>query len=154
MISLDVKPPKGMAQIARALHNASDDINRELKHDLYRVAAQYGKVVPKEVHLFVPSGFVEVFRAGLVVNGDVHLSSSGPTIRMKARASTAGGKKSEIAKIERGILRHPVFGNRERWVNQRIKPGFFSKTILKHQDILSTAVVEVMQRVAAKIGAI
>lgn len=39
--------------------------------------------------------------------------------------------RSKMRDLDRGRLRHPVFGNRKVWVNQRIPAGMFSKAAEK-----------------------
>ena len=36
--------------------------------------------------------------------------------------------------LNRGRLRHPLFGNRNFWFNQDVKPGFFTDTIAADAD--------------------
>jgi hypothetical protein len=57
----------------------------------------------------------------------------------------------DIRAIDRGRLRHPVWGNRRRWVNQRVRPGFFTKTIEDRAHIVRDELVDVMQEVAREV---
>lgn len=50
-----------------------------------------------------------------------------PGVRIVARKSKKGGRKSDVDAIDRGRLRHPVFGNRRVWVEQRVRPGWFTE---------------------------
>jgi hypothetical protein len=55
--------------------------------------------------------------------------------------------------LDRGRLRHPVFGRmNSSWVSQRIKPGFFSDPAHRVIREVQDGMVQVMDRVAAKIG--
>lgn len=39
--------------------------------------------------------------------------------------------KSDMKALNRGKLRHPLFGNRHHWYNQSIKPGMWDKSLAK-----------------------
>jgi hypothetical protein len=41
----------------------------------------------------------------------------------------AGGKKSGAYGAEIGVVRHPVFGHKDRFVSQNVKPGWFSEPL-------------------------
>ena len=50
----------------------------------------------------------------------------------KARAKAAGKKykgnaSHNLAAINSGTLRHPLFGNRDYWYDTPVKPGFFTR---------------------------
>jgi hypothetical protein len=40
----------------------------------------------------------------------------------------------DTARTDRGTLRHPVFGNREVWVNQPVKLGWWSRPVEESRD--------------------
>lgn len=45
------------------------------------------------------------------------------------RIVAAGKTVRDLRSLDRGRLRHPVFGNREVWVNQAIRPGWFTRPL-------------------------
>jgi hypothetical protein len=49
------------------------------------------------------------------------LAGSSASVRL------VGKGMKELRDIDAGRLRHPVFGDRERWVAQSVTPGFFSR---------------------------
>lgn len=57
----------------------------------------------------------------------------------------------DFASIDRGWIRHPLFGNRERWFSQQIKPGFWTETINARADDVQRDLVQVLDDVAEKI---
>lgn len=50
-----------------------------------------------------------------------------------------------------GQFRHPVFGNRNNWVNQAARP-FFETAVRRTQPQIEQAIVAVMDEVARKAG--
>lgn len=50
-----------------------------------------------------------------------------------------------------GIFRHPVFGNREVWVNQRARPFLFS-AVFRHSDDVVEAIDRAVNAAATEHG--
>ncbi len=61
--------------------------------------------------------------------------------------------KHNIRAMDRGRLRHPVFGNRAVWVEQSIKPGWFSDAIQDGAPRVRAEIVLVMESVADRLEA-
>ncbi|MEU6344485.1 hypothetical protein ABZ883_26455 [Streptomyces sp. NPDC046977] len=53
--------------------------------------------------------------------------------------------------LDRGRLRHPVFGNRRRWVNQYADP-WWDSTIRRHQARMEREVARVIDDVQRRLG--
>lgn len=69
-----------------------------------------------------------------------------PGVRI-AIGKRQGGARS----ANRGVIRHPVFGNRERWVNQKVKPGWFDDPMKASAPEIRTALEAGMEQIAAKV---
>lgn len=83
----------------------------------------------------------------------------------KSRTSVKGGKWAGVSMVfsARGHdirtitgkrLRHPVFGNRNAWVEQTkgVEPAAWTAEIEKQKPEISRAIVRVMQDVATNVG--
>ena len=57
----------------------------------------------------------------------------------------------DVARINDGILRHPVYGNREVWVSQDIRPGFFDDPVRHGGPEVRREIEAAVQRVIRKI---
>lgn len=57
----------------------------------------------------------------------------------------------DIRSMDRGRLRHPVWGNRERWVNQAIKPGWYTDPLKEGRPVVQPKIIEAMRHTAAQI---
>lgn len=156
MIDLKIKGGEKLRRTAQVLKGkANKELRNELKRELRRSAKEFGKVVAQDVHHFMPSGYAPTLKKNLRVVGNVNVSASHAGVRIQATSKASKHskqRKSEIAKLEKGILRHPVFGNREIWVNQKIKAGFFSKPIIRHADIFYADLIKAVEKVADKIA--
>lgn len=74
-----------------------------------------------------------------------------PRVRLTGKRKNAGGKQSDLAALDRGQLRHPVFGNRKVWVLQQVRPGWFSKTVNSDIDNVRSEVNAAVEDVARRL---
>lgn len=56
-----------------------------------------------------------------------------------------------IRGMDRGNLRHPVFGNRGKWVSQKVKAGWFTDPIEADAPNIRYEIGQAMSSVAAKL---
>lgn len=75
-----------------------------------------------------------------------------PGVRIVARKTKKGGKKSDLDRIDRGQVRHPVFGNRKVWVQQDVTPGWFTKPMERGADPVRRALLDVLDDVKRKVA--
>jgi hypothetical protein len=64
----------------------------------------------------------------------------------------ASGKKHDIARLNKGLLRHPLFGNRDRWYGQGVRAGWFNNPIEKRKPEIQRGLQRVMEDVARKVA--
>lgn len=57
----------------------------------------------------------------------------------------------DLPSIDKGWIRHPVFGNRKRWVAQKVTPHYFTEPIEEDQDEIHLELFAAMDRIAEKI---
>ena len=78
-------------------------------------------------------------------------------VQVRTGARTAGvrivvGKKSGGARgANRGVVRHPVFGNRERWVDQKVPAGWFDEPLQDSAPAVRPELEKAIQRVADQV---
>jgi hypothetical protein len=75
------------------------------------------------------------------------------------RTSLAAGKVSVVGKgmkelkdIDAGRVRHPVYGDRSRWAQQAVTPGFFTKPLERRAPSIRAGVLRAVSDVARKIN--
>lgn len=74
------------------------------------------------------------------------LGGAGASVRL------AGRGMKELRDIDRGRLRHPVWGNRDVWVGQQVTPGFFSNAVERRAPGIRKEIEQAMTDVARKAG--
>lgn len=143
----------GAAEAKRAadkLRRGTRDSRREyiaaVREELLPVQREVKAGVPR----YLPSGYAPILAPSLRL---VTASASGH-VEIRARARGRKGHDRDIGRMERGTLRSPTWprGRREKWKwhGQRIKPGFFSEPIRKHQRDIRAAIVRAMDRIAKR----
>ena len=118
---------------------------RSVANGLRRRIREAGKPLAEGVLQDGPEGLPE--RGGL--SGWLR-QSKGTTSLTQARLEVklSRGGKHDLAAINRGRLRHPVFGNRGAWAGQDVEAGTYDRAIDKHAalalDDLARVVDDVM----------
>ncbi len=60
--------------------------------------------------------------------------------------------KNIPARLNEGRLRHPVFGNRRRWVNQYASPPWWDTTVRRHRPRMESEVARVLDDVRRRLS--
>lgn len=60
--------------------------------------------------------------------------------------------KHDFKDLDRGQIRHPVFGNRKTWVNETVNGGFFTREIEALKPELEHAVSEAFRKYAEEFN--
>lgn len=137
---------------AKALRLGAKHLNRELRKQLRaggeimaiearKIAGEHSEKIPPTIKVRVAGATVAVVAGG-------------------AKAPVAGlfelgnkGKGKSQAASRRGTFRHPVFGNRENWVNQEMHPFLrpaAETTLPEAQEKILQALDEVKKIVATE----
>lgn len=78
-------------------------------------------------------------------------------VQVRTGAQTAGvrvvvGKdRSGARAANQGLIRHPVFGNREKWVTQKVPPDWFDRPMRQGARTVRPELEKAMQRVIDQI---
>lgn len=81
---------------------------------------------------------------------------TGIGVRTRAAGKSVGVRivaknRYAIKQMDKGRLRHPVFGNREVWVQQSVPPGWFTKPVEAGADDARKGAVEAINYIARKV---
>lgn len=62
--------------------------------------------------------------------------------------------KVDLASLDKGRLRHPLYGNRGHWYVQAVKPGFWTDAMEgEATDTVRAAAIQAIDDVVAKLNA-
>lgn len=136
--SFTVKTTRGDAQrIASALRSAG---TKDLRRELRKIVSEETKPTRRKIrqsaldHLPQKGGLNKWAARTPSVNTDFREKSAGVRIRMSR-------KGHDYVSLNKGRLRHPVFGDRKNWVTQDIDSGFFDTPIREDSDDLKQRIV-------------
>ena len=141
-----------LADLARRLKDAGEG---GLRRELYAGIRTAAEPVLGEIRAGLPAHMPHRY-AG-VLGTDLRLTASvraGKTASVRLRGVT--GRDRQIGRLDRGVLTHPLFGNRKHWFSQGpagggMAPGFFTGPIEHAAPQLRYAVLSAMRRTAEKI---
>jgi hypothetical protein len=150
----EIRGAEQFGALARRLKEAGD---KELRSELYkginRAIKPMKKDVKDNVTSYMPSNgiYAGVIKKALSLTISKRAGKSTPGITLKAKAR---GKTDlrKVGLLDDGILRHPVFGNREKWRDTRIKGGFFTEQSKKSARFVRENIVQAMNDVAEKVA--
>ena len=138
--------------LARTLRElGARDLSNELMRGLTRAVAPMRSAIRASALSTLPS------RGGLAGR----IARSRITTRRRTGGRTAGvslvtSSEHSIRQMDRGILKHPVFGNKEVWVTQRVNSDWWSRPIRDHaagaREEMDRVMEEIARDVAKRIG--
>lgn len=121
-----VRGTNQLGQVARAARLADANMPKSIKRRLAKMGPKAKKVVQGTAAAKLPkTGGLAALVAGSMsvrVNVDTGLTSAGVTLEYTAKGK---GENRDIPAMNDGLVRHPVYGHRARWVMQRVTPGFW-----------------------------
>lgn len=137
---------RGAEDLAKAAAAIKATGNRTLKRELARAIREAAKPATLAIKA---SALAELPRRGGLGK---KVAASRVSTRVRTSARSAGVRVQatnlhDIAAMNRGRLRHPVFGNRQVWVNQEIKAGWFSDPADATKPVAQQRVRAAMERV-------
>ena len=148
MVDIQVRGADKLHVLARVLREASDkELQRELYRGLNRSVKPLRQDVKDAIPDFLPGRYAVELSRDLSIRTRRRSGSANPAIYLVGSAKTR-----DIASLNRGRLRHPLFGNRKRWYDQRIKPGFWTDTLERGAPRVRRELVIVLNDVARKIA--
>jgi hypothetical protein len=153
MADFEVTGTQQFVKLAQAL-NAQGSAGRGLKKELMTAIKDAAKPMEKEVrdHVaqYLPDRYAPIISKGLVVRPSQ--STRGKSVGLKLVGYAPGqSRRRQIRVIDGGTLRHPVYGNREAWVDQKVKPGFWSEPLEAARDKPAVEIRRAIQKTISKL---
>ena len=122
-------------------------LEKDLRKAISRALKPATKAVRASVPQYMPSGYAPVLAKAL------RLRTSNLTSGLRITGQAAGNPRPrKVTDLNRGRLRHPVFGNRDIWVTQTVRPRFFDEPLQTRAPRVRAELDTVLDEVAAKLG--
>lgn len=136
-----------LAELSKRLKQAG---NRDLRLELYREIRKVTNPIRADVRRSA--------RATLPRRGGLGAAVSRSKITVKRRTSgntvgirMIGAGRHDIEAMNRGIVRHNLFGDGRYWFEQAVPPGWWDQPTLAAQPEAAVAIVSAMETVKRKI---
>lgn len=143
-------------RVLSAQLRAAGSEGQGLRRELYRAVNAAAKPLAKEIkdagHLrsYMPNRYADVLAADMTVSATKSTGRNpGVAIKAKGRA-----KKRKLKQLDaEGVLVHPVYGDRDKWVRQttRVRPGFFSDPCKEAAPDIRDQVLAAMREIGKRI---
>ena len=147
MSDFQVTGASDFLRLSKALKAAGDtDLRKELHKGLRDAAKDLIPLAREEARETLPS---HGGLAARVAKAPIRVAVK--TGRDPGVSLMAGRKGSGAAGAERGLIRHQVFGNQDEWVEQRVRPGWLSRTVERHRRVIVGQLEQALERVADKV---
>jgi hypothetical protein len=145
-VDVTVRGEEKLAKIAGAVQRFAPDLRKELLREIRTGVKPILEEIRDEAEETLPR------RGGLadLVAGakyGVRTRTFGKEAGVRVEGRLPG---HDINSVDRGSLRHPVFG-RKSWVQQPVRPGFFSRPPEAAKPALQAVVLKAMDTVADNI---
>lgn len=120
-----------------AVKEAAENVKEDVKTEL-------AETMPKR------GGHAELITRAARTRVNQRQAGSGVKISV---VGTAKGKveKRDLNALNRGILRHPLFGRRSHWYTTSVKPGFFKRAGDKFLNRLHDQLADAIDHLARRI---
>ena len=147
-MSVRVQGGAQLHTVRQRLREVGDQgLGKQMGRALSRAGKPLAAAVRAEVPKAMPSGYAPTLAKSLRFRTAVQESRS--TARVTFRVYGDGRRdRRDVPTLNRGRLRHPVFGRRANWVDQRVRSGFVDRPV----DRLAPDVAREMQAVVDYIA--
>lgn len=144
---IEIRGAEQLAALSKKLKAAGNrELQQELSHGILQAVKPVITAARESARSTLPR------RGGLaarVANSSIRTMSPGGArfsgVRLQAK------NQYSLGRLDRGINRHPVYGNRRVWVTQKVTPGWWTKPTKEAAPQARAQVEQAMQRVANKI---
>ena len=122
--------PDELRELGRILQGMDETIRRDVVDSLKDAATtRLTDAIRAEARAVLPRrGGLADLVAETRISAEVELSGDRPGVRLAGEGPVA------LDRIDRGELVKPLFGDRTRWYEQRVQPGWWSRPIQDNAD--------------------
>lgn len=141
--------------VSRALRNIGDKgLGKQMGKALQDASKELRPAIKKSAAQLMPhsGGYAVVLSKSLRFRQNVQTSRTTARIVFKVHAD---GRKErrDIPSLNRGRLRKPLYGNRNYWYSQRVRPGFVDRPVDRLAPDIARRMNAVVDYVADQLGA-
>lgn len=144
---------------ATDLPKKAADLRAQAKRLERRVVTAAGRVVKStlepaiKAHTpeYLPSGYAPAFAGDVQVRTSVRFVHN-PGVTANISAPTGGPRGREIAAIEAGRLKHPLFGNKSYWYVTRVKRGLSRDSLKSTRPAIVEGIDSELEKIVRELA--
>jgi hypothetical protein len=148
-LSVEVVGAEQLAALAKRLRGADKLYRKELRIGINRAVKPLKQDVLEQMPLYMPARYAKVMRKALKVKTVIRTGGMA-SVRMNAIAK-GRHKNRDTRALDRGVLRHPLYGDRGWWYAQKVKRGFWSEPLKDGAPRVRAEVMDVIRTVNKKL---
>lgn len=139
-----------LESVARELRRQADgELFRELTAAMRRGAESAKEQVRAGLDPRHPKRyFAETLPPDLDLRVSVSTTGREPGVSLVARAGRGTAGRRALRRLDRGVLAHPLAGDREQWFRQDVEPGFFTGPARAAEPEVTRNLEDALSRVA------
>jgi hypothetical protein len=138
-----------LAKNLNAQGKAGRGLWKELNKAIANAVEPMVDVVKRHLDQYLPDRYADAIRPKLTVRVSRSTKGTGPALKLVG-TSKGRSKRRRVGTIDRGTLRHPVY-RMDTWVDQSVKPGFWSTPLSESAEIPRREVRRAIQATIRKI---
>lgn len=151
MFDVRVHGANELARVGRLVKEAGDkDLKREFFRALNSSVKPLTASVKEETPRYMPARYAALLQRDLKVRTRRRTSQRNPALYLVGQAKR-GNVSRDIRSLERGRLRHPLFGDRSHWYDQTVNAGWWTGPLNAGADVVRRELVQALERIAAKV---
>lgn len=151
MIGLEINGADQYASLSARLRVAGErGLQRELQQALTAASGPARQNVLDHLPVYLPNRYADDLESQFKMRASGR-GGSAAAVRIKGAATGPYGPRFVWA-LNKGKLRHPLFGDRGHWYSQDVYPGFFTQPLQDSAPEVRKELVAAMDRVAAQIA--
>ncbi|WP_270888629.1 hypothetical protein [Pedococcus sp. 5OH_020] len=146
-VHVEVKGSEDFYKASRALKGAGPELRKRVNAEIRTVARPMINQARAAARAQLPH------HGGLAAQ----VASEPMRVQIRTGADTAGvrivvgRRRGGAQSTNRGVIRHPVYGNRNAWVTQRVQPGWFDDSMKSQAPAVRRAIERAMEQTLAEI---
>lgn len=137
---------------AKALKRYGDkDLRKELYTGINRAVKPLSEQVKTDTKNYFPRRYAFELAKSLRIRAR-RRAGRDPSVRLVGQAKTPKGKERDLRSLNRGRLRHPLYGNRRYWYDQEVSPNWWDEPLSQGADVVREEIVGVIDEVGRKLA--
>jgi hypothetical protein len=146
MVDITITGADQIAAVSNRLKEAGNK-GKRLEKELRAAVAKEAKPIGRYIAVSAGSNLPNRGGLGYTVGGaNISVNVNIRRVRVSLKA-----KGYDLAAMDRGRLRHPVFGNRRIWETQQVKPKLFTTPFKESAPQVRVQIMKAMDDIAKRI---